>query len=106
MILVLLPPCTAQNPVGRTVDFHVGVILDMHSPVGRIGNSCLSIAHSDFYSVHNDYKTRLVLHPIDSNGSLTDAAIAGKSIITLIMIYIKQLSNYHIPIRVLQLLVC
>ncbi|KAL8554344.1 hypothetical protein ACS0TY_002505 [Phlomoides rotata] len=71
-LFVILPPCTAQ-----TVDFHVGVILDMHSPVGRIGNSCLSTAHSDFYSHHKDYNTRLVLHPIDSNASLTDAAIAA-----------------------------
>lgn len=35
------------------------------------------MALADFYSIHTDYKTRLILHPIDSNGSVVDAAAAG-----------------------------
>ncbi|XP_057805577.1 glutamate receptor 2.2-like [Salvia miltiorrhiza] len=38
---------------------------------------CLSMALADFYSFHGDYKTRLVLHPMDSNGSVVDAAAAA-----------------------------
>ncbi|KAI3449164.1 hypothetical protein Pfo_005829 [Paulownia fortunei] len=76
--LLLLPLCTAKSSgSSNTVDFHVGVILDfdsVDSPVGRIGMSCLSMAHSDFYSIHGNYKTRLVLHVRDSNDSVVDAA--------------------------------
>ncbi|KAH6756418.1 hypothetical protein C2S53_002419 [Perilla frutescens var. hirtella] len=78
--LLLLPFFTMQCCVAHSIDFHVGVVLDldlMDSPVGRIGMSYLSMALSDFYSFHVDYKTRLVLHPVDSNGSVVDAAAAA-----------------------------
>lgn len=69
-----------QLSVVFCVDFHVGVILDLDSTdssVGRVGMPSLSMAVTDFYSLHADYKTRLVLHPMDSNGSIVDAAAAG-----------------------------
>lgn len=78
--LLLLPLFTMQSSVVCYVDFHVGVILDLESrdsSVGRVGMRSLSMAVTDFYSLHADYKTRLVLHPIDSNGSIVDAAAAG-----------------------------
>ncbi|KAH6803471.1 hypothetical protein C2S51_031718 [Perilla frutescens var. frutescens] len=71
--LVLLL-CIAKGSISTTIDYHVGVILDMDSLVGRIGNSCLWMAHSDFYAEHGDYKTRLVLHPIDLSNNVVDAA--------------------------------
>ncbi|KAH6784846.1 hypothetical protein C2S52_009805 [Perilla frutescens var. hirtella] len=74
--LVLLL-CIAKGSISTTIDYHVGVILDMDSLVGRIGNSCLWMAHSDFYAEHGDYKTRLVLHPIDSGNNVVDAAAAA-----------------------------
>ncbi|KAL1546448.1 glutamate receptor 2.9-like isoform X1 [Salvia divinorum] len=75
--LVLLPLFSTQSFAARSIDFHVGVILDLNStasPVGHIGMRCLKMALDDFYSVHGDYKTRLVLHPVDSNGSVVNAA--------------------------------
>ncbi|KAG8391771.1 hypothetical protein BUALT_Bualt01G0221600 [Buddleja alternifolia] len=75
--LLLLPFCTVQSSSNSTVDFQVGIILDLDSPVGRIGNHCLSMAHYDFYSAHQHYKTRLVLNVRDSKGSVLDAAAAA-----------------------------
>lgn len=78
--LLVLPLTPVQSSSSSTTDFQVGVILDLNSsdsPVGRIGMSCLSKAHSDFYSVHKDYKTRLILNVRDSNDSVIDAAAAG-----------------------------
>ncbi|KZV26724.1 glutamate receptor 2.8-like [Dorcoceras hygrometricum] len=76
--LVMLPFRAAQSSSNdSTVDFHVGIILDLNSSVGRVGRSCISMAFSDFYSVHKDYKTRLVLHFRDSNESVVDAAAAA-----------------------------
>ncbi|KAK4483446.1 hypothetical protein RD792_010633 [Penstemon davidsonii] len=80
LLSALLHLHTALSSGTSTVNFQVGVILDLNSsnsPVGRIGLSCLSKAHSDFYSLHKDYKTRLVLHVRDSNDSVLDAAAAA-----------------------------
>ncbi|GJX58160.1 hypothetical protein Tco_0289550 [Tanacetum coccineum] len=46
----------------------VGVILDMGSWVGKIVHSCMTMALSDFYTVNNHYKTRIVLHTRDTHG--------------------------------------
>ncbi|KAL2462410.1 Glutamate receptor 2.2 [Forsythia ovata] len=54
--------------------FQVGVVLDLDSLVGRIGLSCLTMSRSDFYSVHSNYTTRLVLNVTDSKGQIIDAA--------------------------------
>lgn len=43
----------------------------------RIGLLALSMAHSDFYSFHSNYKTRLTLHIRDSKESVIDAADAA-----------------------------
>ncbi|KAL2461617.1 Glutamate receptor 2.2 [Abeliophyllum distichum] len=76
--LLLFPTSsTEQNSTGSIMNFQVGVVLDLNLPVGRIGQSCLSMALSDFYSVHSNYKTRLVLHLRDSNDSVIDAASAA-----------------------------
>ncbi|KAL8028251.1 hypothetical protein ABFX02_14G146300 [Erythranthe guttata] len=84
LVLLLLNFSKAQNSStsksSNKIDFNVGVILDLaspESPVGRIGMSCLSIARSDFYSLHPDYKSRLVFHIRDSNNSVVDAAAAA-----------------------------
>ncbi|KAL7180615.1 hypothetical protein ACSBR1_043745 [Camellia fascicularis] len=60
-----------------TVVFQVGVVLDLDSVVGRMGLSCLEMALSDFYLVHSNYKTRMVLHVRDSKGQVIDAASAA-----------------------------
>ncbi|KAG6434440.1 hypothetical protein SASPL_106075 [Salvia splendens] len=78
--LVLLPLFSMLSFTARSTDFHVGVILDLNStasPVGRIGMRSLKMALEDFHSFHGDYKTRLVIHPVDSKGSVVDAAAAA-----------------------------
>ncbi|KAI5675431.1 hypothetical protein M9H77_06381 [Catharanthus roseus] len=45
---------------------HIGVILDLNSPMGTMADICLSKAHSDFYTEHSDYKTRLFLQTMNA----------------------------------------
>ncbi|KAG8489532.1 hypothetical protein CXB51_017536 [Gossypium anomalum] len=47
---------------------HVGLILDAQSWVGKIVDSCISMAISDFYSRNRHYQTKLVVHTRDSGG--------------------------------------
>ncbi|XVF21260.1 hypothetical protein REPUB_Repub12eG0074700 [Reevesia pubescens] len=49
-------------------EVHVGVIVDMGSWEGKVIQSCISMAISDFYSLENSYKVRVVLHVRDSQG--------------------------------------
>ncbi|KAL5802814.1 hypothetical protein ACOSQ4_031119 [Xanthoceras sorbifolium] len=49
-------------------EIHVGVILDMGSWEGKTLQTCISMAISDFYTIHDYYKTRVVLHTRDSKG--------------------------------------
>ncbi|THG16859.1 hypothetical protein TEA_020593 [Camellia sinensis var. sinensis] len=57
-----------------SVVFQVGVVLDLDSKVGRMGLSHLNMALKDFYSAHENHKTRLVLHVRDSREQVIDAA--------------------------------
>ncbi|KAK9001141.1 hypothetical protein V6N11_082932 [Hibiscus sabdariffa] len=41
---------------------HIGVILDLNSPVGSVANACIPMAISDFYAAHPNFRTRLSLH--------------------------------------------
>ncbi|KAL2539079.1 Glutamate receptor 2.2 [Abeliophyllum distichum] len=61
--------------------FQVGVVLDLDSLVGRIGLSCLTMSRSDFYSVHSNYTTRLVLNVMDSKGQIIDAAASALTLL-------------------------
>ncbi|KAH1129131.1 hypothetical protein J1N35_000509 [Gossypium stocksii] len=49
---------------------HVGLILDAQSWVGKIVNSCISMAISDFYSWNHHCQTKLFVHTKDSGGDL------------------------------------
>lgn len=68
---------TKAQDGGVTSSVHVGVILDMESWVGKVGNSCMYMAVSDFYSTHADYKTRLVFHTKDSKYDAVGAVFAA-----------------------------
>ncbi|KAK8288075.1 hypothetical protein V6Z12_D07G101600 [Gossypium hirsutum] len=57
-----LRPAVGGDEVG------VGLIADMGSKEGKIIQSCLSMAISDFYGLHRDYQMRIVLHTRDSKG--------------------------------------
>lgn len=67
----------AQNAGGKTREVNVGVVLDWGSPVGKLSNSCIPMALSDFYASHSNYTTRLLLHYRDSNRDAVEAASAG-----------------------------
>ncbi|XP_044401473.1 glutamate receptor 2.8-like [Triticum aestivum] len=68
----------AQNATAGEADgFHVGVILDLGSPVGKVARTSVLLAVQDFYAVHRNYSTKLVLHITDSMGSDVQAASAA-----------------------------
>ncbi|GMI98608.1 ARABIDOPSIS THALIANA GLUTAMATE RECEPTOR 1.3, glutamate receptor 1.3 [Hibiscus trionum] len=47
---------------------HVGLIIETQSWVGKIVDSCISMAISDFYGRKSHYRTKLVVHTRDSEG--------------------------------------
>ena len=55
----------------------IGVVLDLNSPVGRVAESYMSMALSDFYAVNDNYSTRLTLFKEDSGDDVVAAASAG-----------------------------
>ncbi|KAF9612896.1 hypothetical protein IFM89_004312 [Coptis chinensis] len=59
----------------------VGVILDMDTSVGKISTRCMQMAISDFYAIHDNYKTRLVLHSRDSKLDIIFAAFAAMDLL-------------------------
>ncbi|XP_044392690.1 glutamate receptor 2.8-like [Triticum aestivum] len=76
----------AQNTTGKADGFHVGVILDLGSPVGKVARASVLLAVQDFYAAHRNYSTKLVLHIRDSMGSDIKAASAA----------IELLENYKV----------
>ncbi|KAK2991636.1 hypothetical protein RJ640_017220, partial [Escallonia rubra] len=69
---------TAQN---STSPVNVGVVLDMDTWLGKMGLSCITMALSDFYASHSNYKTRLVLNTRDSKRDVVGAAAAALDLI-------------------------
>ncbi|KAI5344572.1 hypothetical protein L3X38_012449 [Prunus dulcis] len=67
-------------------EVHVGVILDMGSREGKIILSCISTALSDFYHLHNNYSTRVILHTRDSKGKALHALSAGLNLLDKIKV--------------------
>lgn len=72
LLLLLLPFLSfsvAQNVTqSGTGILNVGAILDLQSLVGKIARTSILMAMEDFYAVHRNYTTKLVLHIRDSNG--------------------------------------
>ncbi|KAK3018305.1 hypothetical protein RJ639_002923, partial [Escallonia herrerae] len=73
--------CHTQTSQNGSSEFQVGVVLDLDSPVGSTGLTYLSMAHSDFYSAHSNYTTKLVLRVSDSRGNVIDAATSALSLL-------------------------
>ncbi|KAJ8535767.1 hypothetical protein K7X08_034168 [Anisodus acutangulus] len=72
--------CCCSGPLGGNgpvISFQVGVVLDLDTQLGHRALHCLRIAHSNFYSRHTNYTTRLVLHVRDSKGNVIDAAASS-----------------------------
>ncbi|KAF8042610.1 hypothetical protein BT93_A1060 [Corymbia citriodora subsp. variegata] len=60
----------AQNSHHRDHRIHVGVILDMESPVGEMAQQCMAMAISDLNASpsHINHHLKLILHPRNSMG--------------------------------------
>ncbi|KAL3744057.1 hypothetical protein ACJRO7_013327 [Eucalyptus globulus] len=60
----------AQNSHHRPHHIHVGVILDMDSPVGEMAQQCMTMAISDLNASpsHINHPLKLILHPRNSMG--------------------------------------
>ena len=65
----------AQNTT--TIAVKVGVVLDMGQWFGKMDLSCISMALSDIYAYHGNYKTRVRLYTRDSKDDGVGAAAAG-----------------------------
>ncbi|RWR75361.1 glutamate receptor 2.7-like protein [Cinnamomum micranthum f. kanehirae] len=65
----------AQNKsLNARISFDVGIVLDLESTLGKMSKVCISIALDDFYTTHNNYNTKLILHWRDSNEDDMEAA--------------------------------
>ncbi|KAF8042608.1 hypothetical protein BT93_A1059 [Corymbia citriodora subsp. variegata] len=60
----------AQNSHHGDHHIHVGVILDMESPVGELAQKCMTMAISDLNALpwHTNHHLKLILHPRNSMG--------------------------------------
>ncbi|KAL3746131.1 hypothetical protein ACJRO7_015135 [Eucalyptus globulus] len=61
-----------ENPAKEMIP--VGLVFGMNSPMGKVVESCISMAHSEFYGAHPDYRTRLSLLVRNPNDNAVDAA--------------------------------
>lgn len=57
----------------------IGLLLNLNSSLGEMMESCVKMAHSDFYKAHPNYWTRLLFRTKNSRGVL-EAASAGTHI--------------------------
>ncbi|KAF5199265.1 Glutamate receptor 2.2 [Thalictrum thalictroides] len=76
MVVVAHLHVTIAQDSDAIIHINVGVILDLETWVGKVSNSCMYMAISDFYAIHADYKTRLVLHTRDSKSDIVGAVFA------------------------------
>ncbi|XP_047046501.1 glutamate receptor 2.8-like [Lolium rigidum] len=75
LLLLTISFAISQNdPTEEVQEFHVGVILDLGSMVGKIARTSISLAMEDFYAVHQNYSTKIVLHIRDSMSDDVQAA--------------------------------
>lgn len=85
LLLLVFTSVAAENSTahrgGGADEFHVGVILDLGSLVGKVSLASISLAVEDFYSVHPNYSTKLAIHVRDSMGSEVQAVSAGMSML-------------------------
>lgn len=80
LLLLVFTFVAAENSTahrGGADEFHVGVILDLGSLVGKVSLTSISLAVEDFYSYHPNHTTKLAIHIRDSMGSEVQAVSAG-----------------------------
>ncbi|VAI89081.1 unnamed protein product [Triticum turgidum subsp. durum] len=72
---------------GEAGTLKVGAVLNMRSLLGKMSRTSILMAMEDFYAVHRDYATKLVLHIRDSNGGGNIQAASAA---------IDLLENHHV----------
>jgi ionotropic glutamate receptor len=77
LAVVLLSLWLWGEPLMAKEIIPVGVVLDLNSTVGRVAESYMSIALSDFYAVNDNYRTKLSLFTKNSGDDVIAAASAG-----------------------------
>ncbi|XP_020397396.1 LOW QUALITY PROTEIN: glutamate receptor 2.8 [Zea mays] len=63
-----------RAPTSEAATLNVGVILNLQSLVGKMARTSILMAMEDFYAVHRNYTTKLVLHIRDSSADSVQAA--------------------------------
>ena len=76
-ILFLLLSLLGKQSMADDVVVRVGIVLDLNSTVGKVAESYILMAVSDFYAVNANYRTRLSLFTRDSKDDVVGAACAG-----------------------------
>ncbi|CAA7398685.1 unnamed protein product [Spirodela intermedia] len=69
----------AQSPARLLV--HVGAVLDEGTFLGKMCRASIFVAVEDFYAVHGNYTTRLVIHVRDSGGDVAGAAWVAQDLL-------------------------
>lgn len=54
----------------------IGLLLDLNSSLGKMVESCMKMAYSDFYKLHPYYQTRLLFRTKNYHG-VVEAALKG-----------------------------
>lgn len=57
---------------------NIGVIINMASWHGKVVDSCITMAVSDFYNDNSQYNTRISVHVRDSRGDSLHSIAAGR----------------------------
>ncbi|XP_028549429.1 glutamate receptor 2.7-like [Dendrobium catenatum] len=84
LIILFLRTAAAQNETMKLHRFspvHVGVVLDLSTPLGKISNTSISMAMDDFYDIHDNYTTKLVLHTKDCQEDFVKAVAAATGLL-------------------------
>lgn len=71
-------PDASQDSHQETKTIKIGLILDSKSWLGKVVNSCMSMAISDFYTLNGQYKTRIALETRDLRGEPLNFLAAGE----------------------------
>lgn len=91
---------------------HIGAVLDYSSSMGAMTNLCISMAIWDFYALHSDYRTRLILRSKDVRDELDVASavfelmkneevysILGSQILTENKFVMELGEKSHVPVN-------
>ncbi|KAL1825360.1 hypothetical protein ACET3Z_012138 [Daucus carota] len=58
----------------------IGLLLDLNSSLGKMVESCIKMAYSDFYKLHSHYRTRLLFRTENYHG-IVEAALKAQELL-------------------------